>query len=227
MLYKLKFKFKENVSFKERNNYLHKIFSTIFYEENRKTKNKKDYSFFIEKFKDYSKDKIYKIDLHTSNQNIDTLLINNYKNFKEIISLEEKDYKPSEFIFIENINFPIHSVVLDNWDILTYDKSKRQQYYHKSYGTDLLKELISYQIYSKSTLKIEPNSKTKNNRDYYDFIKTIIIEEPNNEFKVKYNILIQLKDDKKSKLLGREMVFSGVGAKNTFGFGFANYRKFL
>lgn len=226
-LYKLKIKFKEDVDFKDRNNYLHKIFSTIFHEENSKNKKKKNYTFFIERFKLYQKDKIYKIDLHTSNPNIDELLKENAIKFKEIIEIEEKDYKPTEFIMIENINFPIHSIVLDNWNIKDYDKTKRQQYYHKDYGTDLLKELIEYQIYSNTSLNVKPNVKTKNGKDYFSFIKNIILEEPKNEFTVKYNVLIQLNNDKQSKLLSRELVFSGTGAKNSFGFGFANYRRGL
>jgi len=222
--------FKKNINYKERNIHLHKLFSTIFSTQLSKNK-KQSFSFYISKRKIYYKDNYYKIFLHTT-LNFEKLF--NFENdFFKVIQVKEKDSKINEFIQVKSLNYEFKDIVLKNWNI-PIDKNINNIQYHYDYGLALLKELIELQVYTSMIDKnrFPPNSYSKNRKEYYSFIEGIIIDPlrsdichdlENNVHSIGYDVILQIKNDKKSKLIAREITNQGLGCKNSFGFGFCEY----
>ena len=234
MILKLEHKFKKDVKFEQVNNYLHSMFSDILFSNSKKENKKVSYSFKISRLKNYYQNKNYDIYFNSSDLDMLSLLEKNALKYNTKI-LTEMTSQISSLIKISNINFEIYDIVLKNWNIDSdLIGKKRRIDYKKEFSIELLKELIMYQVYNDLpiTLKnqITPNSITKNNKDYFDFIDSIILGAERkviikNNFVTAYDIVINIKSDKKSKILGNQLVHNGSGAKNSFGLGYAEYYK--
>jgi hypothetical protein len=222
MLYNLIFKPQKDIKYEQRNQHLHSIFSNIFHEKNKENTKKRNYSFFIERKKTYFKNKSYKIQLHIGDEFLNQLFHKNVKKWKEIIKVEEKELNISTFLEIKDLKFRILDTVLKNWDI---EKKEKYNEYNSSYGKDLLKELIEFQVNLNSNLTMKPNKKTKHGKDYFSFIKNIFIQDTNQTNT--YDILIEIENTKQAKLLAREIVYKGAGTNQSFGHGYTTFKKGL
>jgi len=226
--------FSENIKFEDINNYFHSIFSNIFYKYNQKNTHKKSYTFKISRYKVYVKNKKYNIYFNTSDNEIMQTLLNNLDKFKFKL-LKEHNPSIQNIIKISNLNFEIYDIVLKNWNIESdlIGKKKRIDY-RKEFSLDLLKELIEVQTYLNldGNLKnlIVTNGVSKNGIKYYKFIDNIILG-AERKVKVKdgfvfsYDVILNIKNEKKSLLLANNIIHSGAGAKNSFGLGYAEFYK--
>lgn len=237
MKYEITLECLKNTSFKERNIQMHRLINSMIIQGiNLDNSNNVGYSFYLERKKEYFKNKKYKLLFNTIDMNI----INKLKSFDfsnkdfefnfKILNFIEKEDEIKDYIQIYNLNYEIKEPVVKNWNIKKECKTKNL-YYDLSMGIDLLKELIQYQVYAKSPLidKIKSNKLTKHKKEYYEFIDEIYLD-PNkksifmkNQHIMAYDLLIKVKGDKASKLLAREMTNKGMGCKNSYGFGFASY----
>lgn len=232
MVLKIQHVFQKNIKYEDVNNYLHSIFSNILYKF--KSDKKPKYSFKIQPYKEYFKNRTYIIYINTAE--IDIIKTLEDSLFKYNMKSEQlEDQKYSNIIKISNLNFELYDIILKNWDIDSkLIGSKKRIDYDSNFGLPLLKELIEVQTFLNlpSNLKrmISPTNKSKNDLDYLPFIKDIIIGEPKkvkikDSFVISYDVIINIIDDKKSKQLAKFIVNSGVGARNSFGCGYAEYYK--
>lgn len=234
MIIKLTHTFSKDIMFEDINNYLHSLFSNILFNAKFDKKRKAPYSLKITRFKTYNKNKSYDIYFNSSNESVLNNLRDNASRF-DIKIIKELNQQIGNLIKVTNLNYEIYDIVLKNWGIESpLIGNKKRIDYKKEFSIDLLKELIMLQTYMglDSTLKnqITPNAVSNNNIEYYDFIDHIVMGEERrvrikDSFVTTYDVIINVKSDKKSKTLANKIIHNGLGAKNSFALGYAEYYK--
>lgn len=217
MIYSIIIKPKEDFKFENSGHYLHSLFSKVFNPVNMRTgKKNKRYSFQIDKRRIYLKNKKYRVRLHTSHPEIDSLIQSDLRKDAQICSVKEDELDLSNLIKVEYLRYPINKRIKANWGI-----DDDSEFYRTSHGKELLKELIQVQV--SDNLQLTETSKARNGKPMNDFIDTLIVRQGHNEFTNRLNVLIEVKNDIESKKAGRFIVLNGIGTKNSYGDGFAEY----
>lgn len=238
----INFSLKEQLFYSNYPSFFHSIFSEIILKESGLNEDKKflkkDYSFSVPKFKMFIPQKIYKLEFVTNDNDILNSVKNNFQKNPKIkesfIQEVSNNYIESKTLLLESVNFKLSENICKNWDINNiFNGSLKILNYSSKYGTELLKELIEYQVailYERMELKpaLDFNSVTKNNKQILSFIEEIIIDK--DYFKVIKNhsiscvdIKIKFKNNLNKRIItniANLMLNTGIGGKNSYGFGF-------
>lgn len=212
----LNFSLKEDVSFKDKNDFFHKIFSTVLHPVNF------GYSYKIPKYKMLFKDRIYSVSVISENEEI----LNKLKNMKHPkIEIHKSEIDFINFnnmlpIQVTSLSYTINTVLASkyNLDMLRDGVEKKSVNFSTKFHTiDLLKNLIIEDV----------NRKFKKllNKEVYDFIEDIEITNSYyfevKGFKVPVNdVNLKIKAGRENIQIANFILNNGLGAKASYGCGY-------
>lgn len=244
---KLKITFKnkgKQIPYKELPDFFHKIFATALFSviNHNKNKEKKEYSFKIPDIKYIEPNKEYIIYFNSLKEEYCNAIHENLQKSEliSIIKIEKinNTYQPLKTLSVKGICFSLSSGFCDSKKINRIRDGKIKtniNYTIKYHSIELLKELIEYQItkkfneYSKEKLDLYKIGNVFYNecitdliikKSYFRFAKNFNIPCFDIEFKLNKSIDVNL-----STKIGNFILQEGLGAKNSFGFGYVYQKK--
>ena len=216
MRIKLNFSLKEDVSFKNKNDFFHKIFSTILHPVNF------GYSYSIPKYKLLFKDKIYTMFIISENEDILSKL-KNMKHPKIEIHKSEIDFINFNNMLpiqVDSLNYTINTILAEKYNLdMSRDGSEKKSvnFSTKFHSIDLLKTLIIEDVNRKFKKLFDKNVE--------DFIDDIEITNSYyfevKGFKVPVNdVNLKIKAGRENIQIANFILNNGLGAKASYGCGY-------
>ncbi len=227
MKFKIQFKLKEDLDFRQKPEFFHKIFRTALLHE------RNDFAYRVPRYKTLYKDREYTLLFISENQEIISKILNLKTNKMDIthLSLINNTFDNFKKIKLNQLIYRMSNQLAKAKGIDTVIKGKEVQqlnFHSKFHKIDTLKELMEYEI-TKKINQINPILKENQHGvlKFADLIEDIeiidnyYIEIKNGKIPA-VDVLISLKDlGRHTALIGNYILNNGLGSNTSYGSGFA------